>query len=47
MPGDNKETIEQKKVSRQQAMSGMKEMGGRAVRDSAPAAKQNDPLGIR
>jgi hypothetical protein len=47
MPGDNKETIEQKKVSRQQAMSGMKEMGGRAVRDSAPATKQNDPLGIR
>lgn len=45
MPGDSKEVIEQKKKARDQATTGMRNMGGRASGDyDKPVA---DPLGIR
>jgi hypothetical protein len=47
LPSDSKETIAQKKRARQQAMGGMKEMGGRAVRTPTNQASPDDPLGIR
>ena len=48
MPGDGEAVIAQKAKSRQQATSGMRDMGGRASKqNSAPAATPQDPLGIR
>lgn len=48
MPGDGPMVIDQKARARQQAMSGMREMGGRAVQqESQQQPSANDPLGIR
>ena len=43
MPGDSDGVIAQKTEARKQAMSGMKDMGGRAVKGSG----DDDPLGLR